>query len=131
MAHLGLRPQSVHAMGGYRVQGRTDEDAERLLFEAESVEKAGAFAIVLEGVPSDVAARITEAVSVPTIGIGAGPHCDAPGAGPDRSPRPHEGSYPKFAKPYVDLRGQMLEAIGAFRQEVAEGAFPDEAHSYH
>jgi 3-methyl-2-oxobutanoate hydroxymethyltransferase len=131
MAHLGLRPQSVHAMGGYRVQGRTDEDAERLLFEAESVEKAGAFAIVLEGVPSKVAARITRAVSVPTIGIGAGPHCDAQVLVLTDLLGLHEGSYPKFAKPYVDLRGQMLAAIGTFRQEVAEGAFPDEAHSYH
>jgi 3-methyl-2-oxobutanoate hydroxymethyltransferase len=131
MAHLGLRPQSVHAMGGYRVQGRTDEDAERLLFEAESVEKAGAFAIVLEGVPSEVAARITGAVSVPTIGIGAGPHCDAQVLVLTDLLGLHEGTYPKFAKPYVDLRGQMLEAIGTFRQEVAEGAFPDEAHSYH
>src|SRR6184192_3720112 len=101
MGHLGLTPQSVHAMGGYRVQGRTEEDANRLTVEAEALAKAGVFALVLEGVPSDVARRITEVSEVPTIGIGAGPHCDAQvlvitdllglGGGP----------YPKFVKPYA------------------------------
>ena len=130
MGHLGLLPQSVHAMGGYRVQGRTEEDAGRLLDQALNLEKSGIFSLVLEGIPTDVAARITESVSVPTIGIGAGPHCDGQvlvltdllGLG--------TGRYPKFAKPYADIRGEMLRAVAAFRDEVASGAFPDEAHSY-
>ena len=131
MGHLGLTPQSVHAMGGYRVQGKTDHDAQRLLVEAEHMSKAGAFAIVLEGIPSEVARQITEAVDVPTIGIGAGPHCDGQvlvltdllglGAGPN----------PKFAKAYADLRSEIARAVTAFMDDVAAGTFPDDAHSYH
>jgi 3-methyl-2-oxobutanoate hydroxymethyltransferase len=131
MGHLGLTPQSVHAMGGYRVQGKTEEDARRLLDEAQAIDKSGIFSLVLEGVPESLAARITEAVSVPTIGIGAGPHCDAQvlvltdllGLG--------FGGYPKFAKPYADLRGEITRAVQTFRDEVAAGSFPDDAHSYH
>jgi 3-methyl-2-oxobutanoate hydroxymethyltransferase len=131
MGHLGLTPQSVHAMGGYRVQGKTEEDARRLLDEAQAMEKSGIFSLVLEGVPESLAARITEAVAVPTIGIGAGPHCDAQvlvltdllGLG--------FGGYPKFVKPYADLRAEMTRAIQAFKDEVKAGSFPDDAHSYH
>ena len=131
MGHLGLTPQSVHAMGGYRVQGKTEEDARRLLDEAQAMDKSGIFSLVLEGVPESLAAKITEAVSVPTIGIGAGPHCDAQvlvltdllGLG--------FGTYPKFAKPYLDLRGEITKAVETFRDEVVAGTFPDEAHSYH
>ena len=131
MGHLGLTPQSVHAMGGYRVQGRTEEDATRLLDQAQTLDKSGIFSLVLEGMPARVAARITEEVSAPTIGIGAGPHCDGQvlvltdllGLG--------AGSYPKFAKRYADLRTAITEAVLAFRDEVAAGAFPDDAHSYH
>jgi 3-methyl-2-oxobutanoate hydroxymethyltransferase len=130
MGHVGLTPQSVHAMGGYRVQGRTEEDAERLVSEALTLEKAGIFSLVLEGVPAGVAERITKAVTVPTIGIGAGPHCDGQvlvltdllGLG--------TGKYPKFAKPYADLRGEIVRAAHAFRDEVSEGTFPDAEHSY-
>jgi 3-methyl-2-oxobutanoate hydroxymethyltransferase len=131
MGHLGLTPQSVHAMGGYRVQGKTEEDARRLLDEAQAMDKSGIFSVVLEGVPESLAAKITEAVSVPTIGIGAGPHCDAQvlvltdllGLG--------FGTYPKFAKPYLDLRGEITKAVETFMDEVASGTFPDDAHSYH
>ncbi len=131
MGHLGLTPQSVHAMGGYRVQGKTDQDAQRLAVEAESMAKAGAFAIVLEGIPTDVAKRITESVEVPTIGIGAGPYCDGQvlvitdllGLS-FRRPA-------KFVKPYTNLREEITRAVAAFRDEVAAGTFPDEAHSYH
>ncbi len=131
MGHLGLTPQSVHAMGGYRVQGRNDQDAERLMIEAESMEKAGAFAIVLEGIPSEVARRITDALEVPTIGIGAGPHCDAQvlvitdllGLS-DRKPA-------KFVKRYANLDEEITKAVTRFREEVAAGVFPDEEHSYH
>ncbi len=130
MGHIGLTPQSVHAMGGYRVQGRSEEDAQRLLNEAHALEKAGIFSLVLEGIPEAVAAEITESLSVPTIGIGAGPHCDGQvlvltdllGLG--------AGKYPKFAKPYANLRDEMTRAVHAFRDEVAAGVFPDEAHSY-
>lgn len=130
MGHLGLTPQSVHAMGGYRVQGRSEEDARRLLDQAQSLDKTGIFSLVLEGIPAALASQITEAVSVPTIGIGAGAHCDGQvlvltdllGLG--------FGKYPKFAKPYADLRAVISGAVSKFRDEVASGAFPDEAHSY-
>ena len=130
MGHLGLTPQSVHAMGGYRVQARSDEAAERLLSDAQSLEKAGIFSLVLEGIPADVAERVTKAVAVPTIGIGAGPHCDAQvlvltdllglGAGP----------YPKFVKPYANLRQEIGRAVKTFAEEVGSGTFPDSEHSY-
>jgi 3-methyl-2-oxobutanoate hydroxymethyltransferase len=131
MGHLGLTPQSVHAMGGYRVQGRTEEDARRLLDEAQAMDKSGIFSLVLEGVPESLAAKITEAVTVPTIGIGAGPRCDAQvlvltdllGLG--------FGTYPKFAKPYLRLREEITNAVETFRDEVVAGTFPDDAHSYH
>jgi 3-methyl-2-oxobutanoate hydroxymethyltransferase len=131
MGHLGLTPQSLHAMGGYRVQGKTEEDARRLLDEAQGLDKSGIFSLVLEGIPSGLAREITASVSVPTIGIGAGPDCDAQvlvitdllGLG--------TGKYPKFAKPYADLTGEITRAVHAFRDDVSAGAFPDEAHSYH
>lgn len=130
MGHLGLTPQSVHAMGGYRVQARSDEGAERLLSDALSLEKAGVFSLVLEGIPSTVAKRVTEAVRVPTIGIGAGPHCDGQvlvitdllGMG-DEEP-------PKFVKRYANLRQEIERAARAFASEVESGAYPDQEHSY-
>jgi 3-methyl-2-oxobutanoate hydroxymethyltransferase len=131
MGHLGLTPQSVHAMGGYRVQGRNDEEAGRLLDDAQALDKSGVFSLVLEGVPASLAGRITEAVAVPTIGIGAGPSCDGQvlvltdllGLG--------DGFYPKFAKPYADLNGEITRAVNAFRHDVEAGTFPDDQHSYH
>ena len=131
MGHLGLTPQSVHAMGGYRVQGRTDEDARRLLDDAQALDKTGIFALVLEGVPAPLARKITEAVSSPTIGIGAGPHCDGQVLVLTDLLGLNEGTYPKFAKPYADLRREITRAVTAFRDDVASGAFPDDAHSYH
>jgi 3-methyl-2-oxobutanoate hydroxymethyltransferase len=130
MGHLGLTPQSVHAMGGYRVQGRTEDAALRLLNHAAELEDAGIFALVLEGVPLELAREITNKLSIPTIGIGAGPYCDGQvlvvndllGLS-DRKP-------PKFVKRYADVRSQILEAVGAFKREVEEGTFPDEEHSY-
>ena len=131
MGHLGLTPQSVHAMGGYRVQGRSEEDATRILDESGQLEKSGIFSLVLEGIPSGLAERITSTIHVPTIGIGAGPHCDAQvlvltdllGLG--------FGTYPKFAKPYADLHTEITNAVQAFARDVVAGDFPDEAHSYH
>jgi 3-methyl-2-oxobutanoate hydroxymethyltransferase len=128
MGHLGLTPQSVHAFGGFRVQGR-GEDGERLLHDAKALEAAGAFSIVLEGIPSPLAAKITASLRVPTIGIGAGPDCDAQVlvwqdmAG--LSPRS-----PKFAKRYADLAGVLRDAATEFAADVAGGAFPTEEYSY-
>ncbi|MBO0806555.1 MAG: 3-methyl-2-oxobutanoate hydroxymethyltransferase [Nocardiopsaceae bacterium] len=128
MGHLGLTPQSVHAFGGFRVQGR-GEDGERLLRDAKALEAAGAFSVVLEGIPAALGARITETLHVPTIGIGAGPDCDAQVlvwqdmAG--LSPRA-----PKFVKRYADVRAVLREAAAAYAAEVASGAFPSEEYSY-
>jgi 3-methyl-2-oxobutanoate hydroxymethyltransferase len=128
MAHLGLTPQSVNAFGGYRVQGR-GEDGQRLLHDAKVLEAAGAFAVVLECVPAGLAAQVTEALSIPTIGIGAGPCCDAQVlvwqdmAG--LSPR-----VAKFVKKYADLAAVLGEAATAFADDVTSGAFPDDERSY-
>jgi 3-methyl-2-oxobutanoate hydroxymethyltransferase len=128
MAHLGLTPQSVNAFGGYRVQGR-GEDGEQLLHDAKLLQAAGAFSVVLECVPAELAARVTEALSVPTIGIGAGPSRgaqvlvwqDMAGLSP-RTPR--------FVKQYADLAGVLRSAATAFADDVTSGSFPDEEHSY-
>ena len=129
MAHIGLTPQSVHGMGGYRVQGRGEEGARKLLDQALNLEKAGAFALVIEGVPSEVGAQVTTELHIPTIGIGAGPRTDAQvlvindllGLNED---------VPKLAKKYADLRGVMTEAVARFVTDVETGAFPDQDHSY-
>jgi 3-methyl-2-oxobutanoate hydroxymethyltransferase len=129
MAHLGLTPQSVNIFGGYRVQGR-GEAGDRLLHDAKVLEAAGAFSVVLEAVPAELAARITEAVNIPTIGIGAGAGCDAQVlvwqdmAG--LSPRT-----PKFVKRYADIAGVLGDAARSFAEEVVAGQFPDEEHTYH
>ena len=128
MGHLGLTPQSVHAFGGFRVQGR-GENGERLLHDAKALQAAGAFAIVLEGIPAVLGGRITESLHIPTIGIGAGPDCDAQVlvwqdmAG--LSPRT-----PKFAKRYADVAATLRTAAAEFAAEVASGAFPSEEYSY-
>ena len=128
MAHLGLTPQSVNAFGGYRVQGR-GEDGERLLHDAKVLQAAGAFSVVLECVPASLAAQVTEALTIPTIGIGAGPGCDAQVlvwqdmAG--LSPRTA-----KFVKKYADLASILGQAATAFAEDVTSGAFPDQDHSY-
>ena len=130
MGHIGLGPQSVHAMGGYRVQGRTEEDARKILDEALALDKAGIFALVLEGIPSSLAAEITRSISAPTIGIGAGPHCDAQVLVINDLLGLGFGTYPKFAKPYVNLREIITDAVTRFSEDVGAGVFPDEAHSY-
>ena len=128
MGHLGLTPQSVNVFGGYRVQGR-GEDGEQLLQDAKALEAAGAFAVVLECVPAELAARVTAAVSIPTIGIGAGPGCDAQVlvwqdmAG--LSPRT-----PKFVRRYADVAGVLGRAAQAFADDVVGGQFPTEEYSY-
>lgn len=130
MGHVGLTPQSVHAMGGFKVQGKTDAQAERILEDALAVQSAGAFAIVLEGIPTALAARITEALEIPTIGIGAGVHCDAQvlvcydllGLTPDLKP--------KFVKRYAEMFEDGVTAARRYAQEVRTGAFPSDAHSF-
>jgi 3-methyl-2-oxobutanoate hydroxymethyltransferase len=131
MGHLGLTPQSVHAMGGYRVQAKDEDGAEALRRDAQALVAAGVFAIVLEGVPDVVADRVTAEVEVPTIGIGAGAGCDGQvlvfhdllGLG--------EGSYPKFVRRYAELGRAATDAISAWAADVRSGAFPSEAESYH
>lgn len=128
MAHVGLTPQSVNGLGGYRVQGR-GEAAHKVLEQAQQLEKAGSFAIVLEAMPSELAGEITASLQIPTIGIGAGPSCDAQVLvindllGLTEHP-------PRLAKAYADLRGVITEAVVAFSEDVASGAFPDGDHSY-
>jgi 3-methyl-2-oxobutanoate hydroxymethyltransferase len=129
MAHLGLTPQSVNAFGGYRVQGR-GEDGERLLRDAKALQAAGAFSVVLECVPADLAERVTASLDIPTIGIGAGPHCDAQvlvwqdmaGLSPHTA---------KFVKRYADVAGVLTNAVESFAAEVVSGSFPGPEYSYH
>lgn len=130
MAHIGLTPQSVHGMGGYRVQGRGEEAANKLLEQATAVEKAGAFAIVLEGVPADLGARLTAGLHIPTIGIGAGPGCDAQVLVITDLLGMSEGKLPKFAKAFANLRDEIAAAARAFAEDVEGGRFPDQQHSY-
>ncbi|HET7237363.1 MAG TPA: 3-methyl-2-oxobutanoate hydroxymethyltransferase [Actinomycetota bacterium] len=128
MAHVGLTPQSVHGMGGYRVQGRGEAGA-RVLDEALALEKAGAFAVVLEAMPAELGAEITSSLQVPTIGIGAGPDCDGQVLVLTDALGLSE-RLPKLAKAYADLRGDIDRAARAFAEEVAAGRFPDQGHSY-
>jgi 3-methyl-2-oxobutanoate hydroxymethyltransferase len=130
MAHVGLTPQSVHGMGGYRVQGRGEEAARKLLDQALNLEKAGAFSIVLEGMPSDVGRTITQELQIPTIGIGAGPECDAQVLVINDLLGLNE-AVPKFVTRYANLREEMTRAVTAFAADVEAGTFPDEGHSYH
>jgi len=128
MSHLGLTPQSVNAFGGYRVRGR-GEEGEQLIQDAKALEAAGAFAVVLECVPAELSARVTEALAIPTIGIGAGPGCDAQvlvwqdmaGLTP---------KVPKFAKRYADVAGLLGQAARAFADEVVAGQYPTPEYSY-
>ncbi len=130
MAHIGLTPQAIHRMGGYKIQGKTDEAARRLIDEAHSVEDAGAFALLLEAIPMSLAKSITEAISIPTIGIGAGPHCDGQVLVLHDVIGLFERFLPKFAKRYVNLKDEALSAVRTFREEVEDGTFPAEEHSF-
>ncbi|TMK16706.1 MAG: 3-methyl-2-oxobutanoate hydroxymethyltransferase [Actinobacteria bacterium] len=130
MGHLGLTPQSVHLFGGYKVQGRSDEQAQRIRIWAKELEEAGAFALVLECVPSALAAEITAALSIPTIGIGAGPACDAQVLVVHDLVGLSGGQSPKFVKRYADVRTQIADAAKAFAAEVTSGTYPDDEHSY-
>ncbi|MGH2726646.1 MAG: 3-methyl-2-oxobutanoate hydroxymethyltransferase [Actinomycetota bacterium] len=130
MGHLGLTPQSVHLFGGYKVQGRTDEQAVRIKMWAKELEEAGAFALVLECVPSALAAEITASLSIPTIGIGAGPGCDAQVLVVSDLIGLTPAPGPKFVKRYADVRATITGAARRYAEEVAAGIYPDEDHSY-
>lgn len=130
MGHIGLTPQAVHRMGGYKVQGRTAEAAARLLKDAVALERAGAFSMVLEGLPWQVAVAVTEAVGIPTIGIGAGPRCDGQVLVTNDLLGLFDEFTPKFVKRYANLREILLQAFGQFREEVRAGAFPGPEHSF-
>jgi 3-methyl-2-oxobutanoate hydroxymethyltransferase len=129
MAHIGLTPQSVNAFGGFRVQGRGDEAAHRLILDAKALQHAGAFSVVLEAVPAELATHVTQSLHIPTIGIGAGAGCDAQVlVWQDMTgfnPKPA-----KFVKQFADVAGLLREAAVSYRDEVSAGTFPDEAHSY-
>jgi 3-methyl-2-oxobutanoate hydroxymethyltransferase len=129
MGHIGLTPQSEHVLGGYRVQGRGDS-GDRLVEDAVALEKAGCFAIVMEMVPAPLAARVTEVLSIPTIGIGAGAECDAQVLVWQDMAGLRGGKAPRFVKKYADLRGELGRAAAAYAADVASGAFPASENSF-
>lgn len=129
MGHVGLTPQAVHRMGGHRVQGRGDDGAAKVMADAKAVEEAGAFAVVLEGVPVDVAREVTAALEIPTIGIGAGVHCDGQVLVMHDMLGMTDWT-PSFAKPFANLGAAASQAARRFAEEVSEQKFPDEEHSY-
>jgi 3-methyl-2-oxobutanoate hydroxymethyltransferase len=131
MGHLGMTPQSVHALGGYKVQGKVEDQASKLLEDARALEAAGAFALVLEAVPADLARKITQALSISTIGIGAGPHCDGQVLVLYDLLGLFDTFIPKFVKTYAHLKADTLEALGRYKEEVEQGKFPSDSESYH
>ena len=131
MGHLGLTPQSVHAMGGFKVQGREQEAALRLVADAKALAHAGCFAIVLEGVPDEVARMVTDAVDVPTIGIGAGPHCDGQVLVFHDVLGIEDRILPKFVRRYASLKQEGVDALETFAADVRSGRFPADEESYH
>ncbi len=130
MGHVGLTPQSIHRMGAYKVQGK-GEEAMKLIEDARAVEEAGAFAVVLECVPRQLAKEVSEILSIPTIGIGAGPDCDGQVLVIHDLLGLLKGSRPKFVKSYMNLREEMDNVVKAYIKEVKEGVFPDDARSFH
>jgi len=130
MAHIGLTPQSIHRMGGYKVQGKTGEAAEKLVEEAHIVEDAGAFSLLLEAIPMGLAKRISDELAIPTIGIGAGPDCDGQVLVLHDVIGMFERFVPKFVKRYADLKKDALEGIRKYREEVENGIFPSEDQSF-
>lgn len=128
VAHLGFTPQSVRTLG-MRVQGRDEADASRMVDQARALEDAGAFSLVLELIPSELAERISESISIPTIGIGAGPHCDGQVLVLPDLLGLNDGFHPKFLKKYADLAGAVREAVERYGDEVRSGAYPDAEHS--
>jgi 3-methyl-2-oxobutanoate hydroxymethyltransferase len=130
MGHLGLTPQSVHQFGGWKIQGKTESAAERLLKDAHILQQAGAYSIVLEGIPAPLAAQVTAEIGVPTIGIGAGPACDGQVLVLYDLLGLDERFNPKFVKKYDDFSSRVTEAVGAYANEVRAASFPTEQHSH-
>jgi 3-methyl-2-oxobutanoate hydroxymethyltransferase len=130
MAHIGLTPQSIHRMGGYKIQGKTGESAQRLLEEAHVAEDAGAFSLLLEAIPLGLAKKITEELSIPTIGIGAGPHCDGQVLVLHDVIGLFERFTPRFAKRYANLREEALKAVKNYKEEIEKGIFPSKEQSF-
>jgi len=131
MGHIGMTPQSVHRYGGYKVQGKESDHALVLLNDAKALEAAGAFAIVLEAIPAELAKTITEQVAIPTIGIGAGPHCDGQVLVLYDLLGLFDEFVPKFVKPYAHLKADALQALRRYKEEVEQGKFPSDSESYH
>jgi 3-methyl-2-oxobutanoate hydroxymethyltransferase len=131
MAHIGLKPQSVHQMGGYKIQGKTCAESKKLIEEALAFEEAGAYSVLLEGVAIETAAEITKSITIPTIGISSGPYCDGQvlviydllGMNPDFAPR--------FVKKYADLANVIKSAASQYVGDVKDGQFPQEKHGFH
>jgi 3-methyl-2-oxobutanoate hydroxymethyltransferase len=130
LGHVGLTPQSIHKMGGYKAQGRTAQAARRLLEDALILEEAGCFAVVLEAIPDRVAELISQKITIPTIGIGAGPSCDGQVLVSHDLLGLFDRFTPKFVKKYANLHAEMVRAFGEYKQEVGSHHFPSEAHAY-
>ena len=130
MGHIGLTPQAVHKMGGYKVQGREQKQAQILLEDAKVLENAGVFSLILESIPWELAKKITEILSIPTIGIGAGKYCDGQVLVVNDMLGIYQKFTPKFVKKYADLKSVMKEAFNKFKEEVQEEKFPNNEHSY-
>ncbi|MFD7920609.1 3-methyl-2-oxobutanoate hydroxymethyltransferase [Streptomyces sp. NPDC059740] len=130
MAHVGLTPQSVNAYGGYPVQGRGEEAAQQLLRDAKAVQDAGAFAVVLEAVPGELAAEVTRSLHIPTVGIGAGPECDAQVLVWTDMAGLTAGRVPKFVRQYAQLRQALGDAVRAYAEDVVDGSFPAAEHTF-
>ncbi len=131
MGHLGMTPQSLHRYGGYKVQGKGKDQAQTVVDDAQALEAAGAFALVLEAVPAGLAKRVTETVSIPTIGIGAGPYCDGQVLVLYDLLGLFDEFVPKFVKPYAHLKADALQALRRYKEEVEQGKFPSDSESYH
>ena len=131
MGHLGMTPQSVHQYGGYRVQGKERPQAETLLSDAKALEEAGAFAIVLEAIPAALAGTMTGSLAIPTIGIGAGAHCDGQVLVLYDLLGLFDDFAPKFLKPYAHLKADALQALRRYKEEVEQGKYPTDSESYH
>jgi 3-methyl-2-oxobutanoate hydroxymethyltransferase len=130
MGHLGMTPQSVHAFGGYKVQGKDRADGDALLEDARALEQAGAFAIVLEAIPAELARRVTESIAIPTIGVGAGAYCDGQVLVLYDLLGLFDEFIPKFVKPYAHLKADALQALRRYKEEVELGKFPTDSESY-
>jgi 3-methyl-2-oxobutanoate hydroxymethyltransferase len=131
LGHVGLTPQSIHHLGQFKVRGKEAEEARKICSGALDLERAGAFAVILECIPQDLARRITAKLKIPTIGIGAGPHCDGQILVFHDLVGYSTGYIPKFVKRYADLKSVIGQAVGQYAVDVKAGAFPDETHSYH